>query len=700
MGLLAISCSEEDKTHVSNEKATISFGAVLNDLLANRAANKQEIMDLPACTNDEPSYVQVILLQGENEIVGAAGNPFRIDLVTGQIFTEEVPELELEPRTYTLDHFAVYNAAGGLIWLAPRGGALAAFVENPLPLTIEPSAGVKKYVDVPVICYDDRDVNEYGYLFFELNPTEAYEFCFFANYCNDTGRHFPGYYSVDIWLGSDDSGTLLYSGLENSVSTQGEDPAAQPLCIALPNIASYAGNEDYIYYEITLLDWPGVYGDVDNTVITGTLSRDDIEANFDGENAVEYEHIRFGCDMENTAQFDSGFVTTWMDLVVEMHRTTYFNPQSAKHFAYSGLALYEAVVPGMSSYQSVFPQLSGENIEFEGNRDDLYWPASANAALAQLARNILQDFPQPSNLAAIDEMEASFNEDFMAMVSEEKLQRSIAFGQQVANQVHNWSTTDNLFAVCDPYVPAEAPGTWVPTLPAQPAGACLGGARSFITNIAASVLPGPPPAYSEDPESQFYQMNELIYEISQNLTDEDQRIIAAWRDTPGTKLNGPTHVTKLTADLIESENLNLAEASVLLAKQGIAIFDAIIATMNAKYEYTLLWPNTYIQEVLGHATWNSIYPTPPHPSYPAIATSVAAATIEVLEDFFGEDYALEDTTQEDLFGIFYYDSLDALIDDVKLSRTHSGLNYEISVDVGEEVGRAVGEAVNSLNFKN
>lgn len=696
--LFITSCSRDENILNEPETATLAFGPVLNDLMANTTA-KQSLEDLPECTSDVPSYVMIILSQNGATVVGTETAPFRVNLTPNQDFTVEVPELELSPGRYTLDYFAVHNAAGDLIWVAPAEGVFLNFVDKPLPITIDLAAGVKKYVEVDVLCFDDKFVNEYGYLFFDLDTTEAIEFCIFGNYCDATGRHYPAAFSVDVWIGTDASGTLIYSNLENNVSTQGEDPSAAPLCLALPDLSEFADNEDYIYYEVTLLDWAGVYGDVDNTIISGTLSREDIRANFNGDDTLDYEHVRFGCGSQNASQFDSEMITTWTELFVEMHRTTYFNPQSAKHFAYTGLALYEAVVPGMPSYQSIFSQLSGENIAYEGIKSDLYWPASANAAIAQLSRLILQDFPQPANLAAIEEMEAAFNAEFTGLVSEEKLQRSIAFGKQVAVQVHEWSTTDNLFSSCPPYVPNDAPGTWAPTPPAEAAGACLGDSRSFIANVAENVLPGPPPAYSEDPGSEFYQMNEMIYEISLSLTPEDQRIIAAWRDIPGVKLNGPTHVTKLTADLINEENLNLADASVLLAQQGMAIFDAIIATMNAKYEYTLVRPNTYIQEVLGRTSWNSVYPTPPHPSYPVIATSVAAATIEILEDYFGKDYAFEDATQDEMFGIFSYNSLDALIDDVKLSRTHSGLNYQISADVGEQVGRAVGEHVLNMNFR-
>src|SRR5690606_35238671 len=71
---------------------------------------------------------------------------------------------------------------------------------------------------------------------------------------------------------------------------------ARPICFALPDLAEYDDDEDYFYYEVTLRDWPGAYGDVAQTVISGTLSRNDIEANYDGDDNVDYEHLRFGCD--------------------------------------------------------------------------------------------------------------------------------------------------------------------------------------------------------------------------------------------------------------------------------------------------------------------------------------------------------------------------------------------------------------------
>lgn len=233
------SCSKEEENVNSDntDKATLSFGAILNDLV-NQSSNKQsDPGDLPVCTDGAvASYVHIALYENGQPVVGSTSAPFRVDLVGGQVFTEEVPELELDPGTYSLEHFMVYDSAGNLLWVAPRGGALAEFVENPLPLNIELGAGVKKYVDVSVICYDNRDVVEYGYLFFDLDTNEAIEFCIFGNYCPPSGRHYPAEYSVSVWSGTSTAGTPLYTNVPNETGTYANgDFYAEPLCFALPD---------------------------------------------------------------------------------------------------------------------------------------------------------------------------------------------------------------------------------------------------------------------------------------------------------------------------------------------------------------------------------------------------------------------------------------------------------------------------------
>ncbi|MFD2517330.1 hypothetical protein [Salinimicrobium flavum] len=295
--LIFTSCSKDETGMESNtEKATLSFGAIVADL-ANNSTNKQsDVGDLPQCSDAAASYVEIVLMQGDEYIIGEDA-PYRVDLAEGQIFTKEDAALELEPGQYTLEHFASYDAEGELIWIAPKGGVLKEFVDAPLPLTIDLGAGVKKYVDVSVLCYDDRDVNEYGYQFFEFNTTKALEFCFFANYCAPDGRHYPARYSVEFSV----DGNVIYEAEENINDTgvnEFGDNYASPICFALPDLSRFADDEEYIDYTVTLLDSEGVYDAPENMVITGSLSRNEIKANFDGSDNVDYEHLRFGCDGE------------------------------------------------------------------------------------------------------------------------------------------------------------------------------------------------------------------------------------------------------------------------------------------------------------------------------------------------------------------------------------------------------------------
>ncbi|CAM4371019.1 hypothetical protein [Gillisia limnaea] len=298
------SCSKEEAgvQNLDPEKATLSFGALLNDLTTNRAANKAHLGFLdgvPECTEGTADYVVIGLsLDGESIEWANGEERLRVDLANGQMFTKEDSELELNPDEYVLDYFAVYDESGTLIWLAPMGGDeddLSAFVDNALPLAIDLRAGVKKYVEVDVLCYDDRFVNEYGYLFFEIDQNEAIKFCIFGNYCDDDGRHYPASYSVSVWSGNSSSGTILYTDIPNVTGTYDNgDAYAEPVCFALPDTEG----EDEYYFEITLLN-SDAYGDVTEEVIrAGVITDADVRALNVDDGTTEYFHFREGnCNM-------------------------------------------------------------------------------------------------------------------------------------------------------------------------------------------------------------------------------------------------------------------------------------------------------------------------------------------------------------------------------------------------------------------
>ncbi|MGM0934322.1 MAG: hypothetical protein ACQEWD_12835 [Bacteroidota bacterium] len=319
LAMLMISCSKDEIDSIPTdepEMATLNFGVVLNDLMDQQSLTRQA-MTFPDCSDQVPSYVQVVL--SGTTAVGSYEDPIEVgvnpnpgdfdDDGTEEYFTLESSDLELEAGPYSLDFFAVYDEDDNLIWLAPYGESdYIDWVSTPLPMDFDLGAGTKKYLDVEVLCFDDRTVNEFGYLFFDLHPTQAIEFCIFGNYCDDDGRHYPAEYSVNIWSGNDDTGEVLYSDLQNTVEMDNNgDYSGSTVCVALPDIGG-EDTVDHYYVEITLLN-SDAYGDVTEEVIRSfTLTDAQVRTLFDGEDAIDYWHFRegVGCATDSPTFTDNG----------------------------------------------------------------------------------------------------------------------------------------------------------------------------------------------------------------------------------------------------------------------------------------------------------------------------------------------------------------------------------------------------------
>ena len=409
--------------------------------------------------------------------------------------------------------------------------------------------------------------------------------------------------------------------------------------------------------------------------------------------------------LPHTRQYPADVATAWFTLLTNVARTKpYTNPPTLRIFAYSGMALYESVVPGMPSYQSIYKYLTGNTIEFD-NKKDYYWPACANAAIARIAFRIMQNYPAP-NLTPIQTFESTLNTSFQSQVTPDQLQFSNEFGRYVADIIYDWSRTDGTLnpdgslAVCPAYVPSGNPGNWVPTPPGflPPAGVCQGNLRTFIPNIVNTVLAPPPPVYSTDPTSVFYKAANEVYQRRNNISPDEIRLVNNWRDIIGTNYNPLSHTLKITTDIIIKEKLNLEDAAVLFAKQTIAASDAVGAVFNSKFHYALIRPITYIQGVMGYTNWNSTFNTPQHPSYPD-ELSATASTVTILEDYFGTNYAFVDSTHKALYGEWSYPSLNALLADIVQLRVNSGTSFRFGGETGVIQGRAVGEMVDALPFK-
>ena len=317
------SCSEEENMiNNDQESATLTFGTALQDF--NKATMSKQ-QDVGECVDGDPDFAQLTLEYGgtsETVIVPVLG-----DAASGY-FTAYHDDLEIPVPSgethvsVTLTDFVVWadNDNDGspetVLWVAPKvGSEYADFVNNPLggdASTWQLRAGTKRYVDVEVLCFDNRDVNRYGYQFFDIIPSELQNICFFANYCptGPDGRDRVALYSLDLYhfTGTPETETVpnpagsnydvLYSDAMLSADNYGVENGnywADPLCLNIPLLE----DGEYVYYEATLANWSGNYPDPDGTfVISGYLSQAHIDAYVaaDGNSGtIDYAHLFFNC---------------------------------------------------------------------------------------------------------------------------------------------------------------------------------------------------------------------------------------------------------------------------------------------------------------------------------------------------------------------------------------------------------------------
>ncbi len=400
---------------------------------------------------------------------------------------------------------------------------------------------------------------------------------------------------------------------------------------------------------------------------------------------------------EKGKNFSTSVATEWMHLVTDLlRRDSVAPPGCLRMYAYTGLALYESQVPALPGYQSLFSYFSGDKIS-DIKKELYYSPIAANTAIAALVRKLAILKSQKE----IDSLESSYQIIFQQHTSQIQTDASIDFGRQVADAIFKWSKTDGTFATYTPYSIPQAPELWKPgpNSPNPPPGVYQGLLRTFIKDVVSFTAPVAPPVYSTDTASIFYKNAGAAFETRNKITFKDNLLITAWQNKRGTNYLVMEHLTKLLTLMMEKENYSLEEASIVYAKNGIAMYDAVVASFNAIYKYNVIRPVTYIREVMGKTDWNTVYPYDNYPSYPSnYATCVAASGI-ILASTFGESYSITDSTQVALYGSHDFISIRNFIDKVTSCRVMAGIDFPFAMEAGKAQGRKIGELVNTLPFK-
>jgi hypothetical protein len=385
-----------------------------------------------------------------------------------------------------------------------------------------------------------------------------------------------------------------------------------------------------------------------------------------------------------------------------VRRTAGFTPPVlARAYGYMGLALYESVVRGMPGHQSMAAQLNGIGPLPQGPPVPYHWPLVASASLAEVMRGLFGGATNASatNIADLDALEAAFETEF-ADVPPGLRRQSIAFGRSVGASVFETSKDDGAHEAYNKNFPAYTlpvgPGQWVPPSATARATQPYWGTAvtPFVLFNGAECDPGPPPEYSEDPSSEFYQEAHEVYLAVRNLTPEQLNIARFWGG-----INGPAHSLAIVNQILVQEGASLETSAETYAKVGIGVADAVIAVWWAKYHYNLLRPITYIRARIDPA-WTSALPTPSFPEYVSAHSGQSAAAAALLESAFGESVAFVDHAADaDGFAPRPYDRIFAFAEEAGISRIYGGIHFRSGNLKGQWQGRCVADLVDGLAWR-
>lgn len=381
-------------------------------------------------------------------------------------------------------------------------------------------------------------------------------------------------------------------------------------------------------------------------------------------------------------------------------------PVAARIYTYMSVAAYEASRPGNEQFVTLAGQLKGLT---PGPKPDPDLEYSFEIAGVQAALKVARTLVFSE--AEMDEYIAGTLADYRKCgIPKAVLERSIAYGHQVADHIIAWSGTDNYKqsrSFPKYTIEVENPSTWKPTPPAYMDGVepHWNRIRTVVLDSASQFKPAPPTPFSTDKESQFFKEALEVYEVVNNLTDEQREVALFWDCNPfvmnvkghvmfATKKISPGgHWMNITRVACNQKGVGFMESIDAYLRVALALEEGFISCWDEKYRSRLIRPETYINQYIDE-NWVPLLQTPPFPEHTSGHSVISNASAVALTRLFGDNFAYTDSTEVEFglparsFNSFYHAAEEAAI-----SRLYGGIHYRPAVEVGVTEGRDLGNFI-------
>jgi len=287
--------------------------------------------------------------------------------------------------------------------------------------------------------------------------------------------------------------------------------------------------------------------------------------------------------------------------------------------------------------------------------------------------------------------------------------RSIAYGDTVAQRILAWAAKDNYLQTrgYPKFTVTSEAGRWRPTPPAymDAVEPYWNSIRPFVLDSAAQFRPQATYRFDMQPGSQFYKEAREVYDVGRTLSDERRAIAAFWDCNPYVmhvqghtmfatkKITPGGHWMGIVAIAARQAHADFMRSAEAYARTAIALNEGFIAVWDEKYRSNVIRPETVINAYIDER-WEPLLQTPPFPEYTSGHSGISTAASIVLTDEFGDTFGFTDDVEK-AYGLpaRSFTSFKQAAAEAAISRLYGGIHYRHAIEQGQVQGRSVGDLV-------
>ena len=302
-------------------------------------------------------------------------------------------------------------------------------------------------------------------------------------------------------------------------------------------------------------------------------------------------------------------ITDWNEKAIAFVTPRMTPPAAQRAVAIVHVAMFDAVNAIEPRYRPYLVQLPAPATASKE-------AAAAAAAGAALQRLVPQAEKEISGAVAA----------YLAAIQDgDAKQEGVKLGTAVAERILEARGADGANAA-DSYRPKTRPGVYVPT--PITVGAAWPNLKPFAMTSPAQFRPQPPIALAGAQWAADYN------EIKDLGAHKPQRSARQTEDARFWLITGPQSTDPIARQLVAAHKMSVVDSARFMALSAVALADAYVAVLEAKYHYDFWRPITAIRNgdnddnpaTERDAAWQPIDNTPMHPEYPC-AHCIGSATL-------------------------------------------------------------------------